>query len=647
MAGSSRWGLPFLVPSKKTCKMLKYIYLLILSFLASPFLTVAQVVFSEQAQSIGFDHDFKARALMGGGAAFFDYDNDGDEDMYVTSGLNKDELYRNNGNGTFTKIQADIGLNITLNYNTMGVTTGDIDNDGDRDIFIATWERFEGSEQPDARSLLFLNNGDGTFTEIGEQAGITHEAFAMGAVFLDYNKDGFLDVYVLNHIQEVIFTYDEFGAVDGLAHECYPNFLYLNNGDLTFTEVAAELGVDDLGCTIAAIASDYDLDNDLDLYLANDFGPFIVPNGLFENNYPEDSFSDVSEPTGTGIEVFGMGIAAGDYDHDQDLDYYITNIGRNILLENQNDIFADRTTEAGVENATVPEEDNLNTTGWGTAFFDVNNDTWEDLYVANGRIPTLPAFATAINDPDKLYLNNGDKTFTDISDEAGVSDPRYVHGMAYSDYDEDGDLDIVTVVLDELGGYSKFYVNETENDHHYLQLHLIGVETNRDAFGSRAWVYTDSLVLVKEIYGGGASHASQHTSVLHFGLGDNATVDSVRIEWTNGHVDLIENPEVDKRHTIVEGVEVTTTDAGKAELGIVAAPNPFTDHLELIAGRNWTGTTLSVRLMSLEGRAVFHQELPFTGQTQLDLPDGLAKGMYLLELIAADGTRDIFKVIKQ
>jgi hypothetical protein len=124
-------------------------------------------------------------------------------------------------------------------------------------------------------------------------------------------------------------------------------------------------------------------------------------------------------------------------------------------------------------------------------------------------------------------------------------------------------------------------------------------------------------------------------------------VDSVRIEWTNGHVDLIENPEVDKRHTIVEGVEVTTTDAGKAELGIVAAPNPFTDHLELIAGRNWTGTTLSVRLMSLEGRAVFHQELPFTGQTQLDLPDGLAKGMYLLELIAADGTRDIFKVIKQ
>jgi hypothetical protein len=124
-------------------------------------------------------------------------------------------------------------------------------------------------------------------------------------------------------------------------------------------------------------------------------------------------------------------------------------------------------------------------------------------------------------------------------------------------------------------------------------------------------------------------------------------VDSVRIEWTNGHVDLIENPEVDMRHTIVESAEVSTTEARKAELSIVAAPNPFTDHLELIAGRDWTGTALSVRLMSVEGRTVFHRELPFTGQTQLDLPDGLAKGMYLLELTTDEGAREVLKIIKK
>lgn len=627
--------------------MLRSFYLLAFCAFAFPLAPSAQVVFSEQGQSIGFEHEFKARAVMGGGAAFFDYDNDGDEDIYVTSGYNQDNVFRNNGNGTFTKVLADIGLGSTFNYNTMGVTTGDIDNDGDRDVFVATWERFTGSEQPDARSLLFLNNGDGTFTEIGQQAGITHEAFAMGAAFLDYNKDGYLDVYVMNHILEAIFTYDENGAIDGMAHECYPNFLYLNNGDLTFTEVAVELGVDDYGCTIAAVASDYDLDNDLDLYLANDFGDFLVPNALYENNYPNDNFTNVSAQTGADVQAFGMGIAAGDYDHDQDFDYYTTNIGRNILIENQNGIFVDVTTEAGVENTTVPEEDNLNTTGWGTAFFDVNNDTWEDLYVANGRIPTLPAFATATNDPDKLYLNNGDKTFTDISDEAGVSDPRYVHGMAYSDYDEDGDLDIVTVVLDELGGYSKFYVNETENDNHYIQFHLIGVETNRDAFGSRAWVYAEDKILIKEIYGGGASHASQHTSVLHFGLGDLTIVDSVRIEWTNGHVDLIENPEVDMRHTIVEGVEVNTTAPGLQDLDLIVAPNPFQNHLQLIAGKNWSGATLSVRLMSVDGRTVIQKELPFQGQAQLDLPEQLAMGLYWLEVSTREGYRQISKVVKR
>lgn len=302
--------------------------------------------------------------------------------------------------------------------------------------------------------------------------------------------------------------------------------------------------------------------------------------------------------------------------------------------------------EVGVENVMVFEEDNLNIIGWGIVFFDVNNDIWEDFYVVNGRIFIFLVFVIVINDFDKLYLNNGDKIFMDISDEVGVSDLCYVYGMAYLDYDEDGDLDIVIVVLDELGGYFKFYVNEIENDYYYLQFYLIGVEINCDVFGSWVWVYVDSFVFVKEIYGGGVSYVFQYMSVLYFGLGDNVIVDFVWIEWINGYVDLIENLEVDKCYIIVEGVEVIIIDVGKVELGIVVVFNFFIDYLELIVGRNWIGIIFLVCLMSLEGCMVFYQELLFIVQIQLDFFDGLVKGMYLLELIVVDGIWNIFKVIK-
>lgn len=242
--------------------------------------------FVEQAAAIGIDHTYKARDLTGGGAAFFDYDNDGDEDLYITGGYDKDNFYVNNGDGTFTKSLNDMGFNITQTFNTMAVTTGDIDNDGDRDIMVTTWEKFDGVNQPMGRNLLFLNDGNGSFTEIGEQAGIVHTAFSMAASFLDYDRDGYLDIYVMNHIESPAFTFDSTGTIDGYAHTCFHNFFYKNNGDLTFTEVAADMAVDNNGCTIAALGTDYDMDGDLDIYMANDFGGFIVPNTMYENNYP-------------------------------------------------------------------------------------------------------------------------------------------------------------------------------------------------------------------------------------------------------------------------------------------------------------------------------------------------------------------------
>ncbi|MEM9918688.1 MAG: FG-GAP-like repeat-containing protein [Bacteroidota bacterium] len=599
--------------------------------------------FVEQSKEIGIDHAYLARGLTGGGAAFFDYDNDGDEDLYITTGtIQKDFIYENNGDGTFTKVLDDLGLSITRTYNTVAVTTGDIDNDGDRDLFVTTWEYYPGGgDEPIARNLLFENEG-GTFKEIGEEAGITHESFGLGALFFDYNKDGFLDIYVLNHIEEKAFTYDSTGVIDGFAHTCYRNFLYKNNGDNTFTESAADLGLDSKGCTIAAIPTDYDMDGDLDLYLANDFGDYLIPNELYENQYPIDGFVDVSEATGANVPAFGMGIAAGDFDHDLDIDYYITNIGRNILIENTNGTFQDITAEAGVENTFASPDER--TTGWGTAFIDIDNNRLLDLYVTNGRMPTLAAFPTARLDPDKMYMNNGDNTFNDETMEAGVGDTDYGRGMAYSDYDMDGDLDIITVVLTEQGGHSKFYINQLDNDNHFVQFKLTGKESNRDAFGAKVWLHAGGETYLKEIYSGGCSHASQSTSIVHFGLGDVDQVDSLRIDWPNGHVDRLGAFAVDQLHQIEEGIVTSVKEEFADALGIEVLPNPFDNYIQLSADRAFS-EELNVRLTSTEGRLIFERELTLTQSENLPLGTSLAPGLYVLTIKSAEGIQ-VTKLMK-
>lgn len=592
-------------------------------------------VFSEQSANMGIEHAFQDRALTGGGAAFFDYDNDGDEDLYLTRGQARDFLYRNNGDGTFSRIDSNIGLFSSVQFNTMAVTTGDIDNDGDRDIFIATWEMFNGPQTPMGRNLLFLNNGDGTFTEIGIEAGLTEATFSEAAMFLDYNKDGYLDIFVMNHIENPVFTQDSTGLINGYAHDCFPNFLYRNNGDLTFTEMSEELGVTGMnGCTIASVATDFDMDGDLDIYLANDFGYWLESNVLFENVDNGAAFIDVSEETGADVQAFGMGIAAGDYDQDLDIDYYITNIGRNILIENENGQFADVTAFAGVENAKVPGLDSLNTTGWGTAFLDVDNDALLDLYVANGRIPAIPGWTTSNEDPDKLFLNNGDKTFTDVSDEAGVSDTDMHRGMAYSDFDKDGDLDIFVVAIENLDYHSKFYINETENDNHYIQLKLVGVETNRDAYGSKIWLYAGGKTFLREIYGGGDTYASQNTSIVHFGLGDLNQIDSIRIDWTNGHVDHIGPLEVDQLHIIEEGFQEPPSAINDLlnEFDLSISPNPFKAGFQLNFKDDIPVDT-HLKLSTSGGVVVAEQKLKSSTKSFfMDVPATLPGGLYFLHI---------------
>jgi len=600
-------------------------------------------IFSDISTDIGFNHAMNARGLMGGGVAFFDMDQDGDDDFYITGGMDKDQIYLNDGNGSFSLILDDIGLNITSQFNTTGVATGDIDNDGDRDIFVTTWERYESGNDIIARNLVFVNNGDGSFIEAGLDIGITHQAFSIGASFLDFNKDGLLDIYIVNHVDQPAFLYDYYGVIVGFDHTCFPNYLYKNLDGTNFEEVSMLFGVNSSGCGLAVVPSDYDQDGDLDIFIANDFGPFLTPNELFSNNYPAEDFTEVGNTTGANIPMYGMGIAVSDYDQDLDLDYYITNLGSNVLLNNDSNQFSDVAANAGVESTFANNSDF--STGWGTAFFDVNNDTWEDLFVSNGRIPSLPSLPTAPQDPNKLFLNNGDGSFADVSVAAQVNSDNYNRGMAYSDFDQDGDLDMIVVALNELGGRSRIFRNDTQNDNHFIQFKLIGTESNKDAFGSKIWIYINGQGYIKELYGGGASHVSQHSSIIHFGLNDAIKIDSLKIQWTNGLIENFGSFEGDQRYEITEGVTSGLSNNNISDLtNFQIFPNPVSDKL-FISNKSFLIEPVGYKIYSISGQLIYQQNNNSKIENEILLPIGFLPGMYLLEIETDIGVQRI-KFIK-
>lgn len=591
--------------------------------------------FLEQSTSIGIDHEFQNRALMGGGAVFFDYDLDGDEDLYCTSGLRQDILYINNGDGTFTKDRSNNGLIVTRRYNTIGVSAADIENDGDRDLFVTTWEWYNGQGAPIGRNLLFINNGDGTFDELGEDYGLIEEAFSTGANFFDFNKDGYLDLYVINYVDVPGFKRDEDGNVIGFDSECYDNFFYLNNGDGTFTNFSEFYGVNNGGCTLASIASDYDMDQDMDLYVANDYGPDILPNVFYENEFPVDTFEETGMVNQLGIAIYSMGVTSADYDRDLDPDYYVTNLGKNALMRNDGGIFTHVSDEAQVGNEWVDEY--TFTTGWGAVFGDFNNDSWEDLYVSNGRIASIPDLPTSITDPNKLFLNNGDGTFSDVGAEAGVENKFYGRGVATSDFDQDGDLDFFTVFLDELGGVSKMYVNQSVDLGHYFRLKLIGVDSNKDAIGAKAYLYSGDQTLFKEIYGGG-SFSSQSSLILHFGLGAMESIDSIKIIWPSDHIDVFTPSSIDTMYQIEEYMDFNSSTNETANSGnhIRVFPNPASDVLNVDLGPS-LDSRFKIQLISLQGRILGEWE-SLGNQKQIFLPSSVTNGIYFVALRSKDHT---------
>jgi hypothetical protein len=562
--------LVFLVMNKTILNMLRRLLLLFVIFFNSTSIIHAQTYFEDDAINAGIDHFSSYLTIipgtigsqgqaMGGGVAWLDVDNDGWEDLYLPGGQEPDQLCLNNQDGTFIDISVSSGIHTaTVGVETMGVSCADIDRDGDVDIIVTTTQI-----QP---NLLFLNNGNGTFSEAGEAAGITDLAASQGVSCGDYDQDGWIDLY---------FTawrvMDEFVFVN----EAYYDRLYHNNGDGTFSDVT-QLGPlwTNLGCGLASVFSDFDLDGDADLLVANDFGldEWTDPNQIYSNE--NGVFSNVTDMMDFGLDMHAMGVSVGDFDEDNDFDYYITNIDTNALMRNDGMVFTNVVVDAGVESDSPvigqPGQPGEESWSWGTVFFDYNHDTYLDLFSSNGFI-TFGGF-----DQCRLFENNAaNGTFTDVSIVTGMSNEQINRGCAVADYDHDGDLDMFIVTMDTVDGTSRSQlmknVGATEN---WIEFDLIGTYSNVDALGSVVQLSVDGRHLLREVDSGGSSFLSHHSPIVHFGLAQYAMVDSVTITWPNGNSQKLYDVSTNQRLQVQETIDPTSVLGMLAGNEWIVYPNP-------------------------------------------------------------------------
>ena len=498
---------------------------------------------------------------MSGGVALFDYDNDGYLDIYLVNSLTVDmvkskqktrsALYHNNGDGTFTDVTEKAGVG-DIGWG-MGVAIGDYNNDGFDDIYVNCL----------GPNHLLKNNGNGTFTDVTQKAGVGDPRWSAGASFVDYDNDGKLDLFVSNYVDFDVNHLPEFGKdrtcqFKGIPVQCGPrglpgagDSLYHNNGDGTFTDVSRKAGVSDPDgyYGLGVIASDFDGDGLVDIYVAND----STPNFLYHNN-GDGTFKDIGFNSGTAVNENGseqgsMGVTLGDYDHDGKLDLFVTNFDDDYNTLYHNDghgSFTDVSYAAKVAAVSLPY------VGWGTKFFDYDNDGWVDLLVVNGHVyPQLPTYRQR----NLVHHNNRDGTFTEVGAQLGApfAEKRTGRGAAFGDIDNDGDVD---VIINNLDGTPQLLRNEGGNANNSVLIKLIGTKSNRDGIGARVTVVAGDLKQLDEVHSGD-SYLSQSDMRLPFGLEKRTKVDLIEVHWPSGVVDKIANVNANKILTIKEGLGLT------------------------------------------------------------------------------------------
>jgi len=486
---------------------------------------------------------------LGAGVVVFDFNGDGEQDIYVTStediaGLASDTqghnaLYRNNGDGTFTDVATQAGVG-DLSGKGNGGCAADYDNDGDQDLFVTNW----GSTK------LFRNEGDGTFLDVTSGAGVTDpdETYrSMGCAWGDYDRDGNLDLVVVRHIDE--------SNPDAFTKRIYyldvrPLTLYHNNGDGAFTDATSILGGTTTplrdpgafgniwGAGFQPSWVDFDNDGDPDLYVVNDFGEDVQPNVLWRNDGPSSDgswmFTDISNTSGADMAMFGMGIAIADINADGYFDFFVTNLGDNRLLTSNADgaSFSDKAADAGVAVGTFRRQQRAS---WGAVFFDYDNDGYEDLYFASGWLDTDDI--NRREQPNMLFRNNGgDGAFTDYSNVSGAADWGAGRGVVFADFNGDGCLDLYLTNLGRSaaqGEQAKLYQNRCKWGNNWIIIKTVGVTSNRDGIGARITVVTEDHSQIREV-AAGTSNKSQNMLPVHFGVGKSERIKSIEILWPSG-----------------------------------------------------------------------------------------------------------------
>ena len=544
-----------------------YFFFLLIYITLSPLVGHA-VTFVEVAAESGIDFkhtDGESGERLfneqyGSGGGFFDYDNDGYLDIYLINARPQGEqtnaapptniLYHNNGDGSFTDVTDSAGVGDT-GYG-VGGTTGDYDNDGDLDLYLTNF----------GRNVLYQNNGDGTFTDVAEAARVANAGWGTSCAFADFDNDGFLELYISNYAD---YTLDAHKTCyrHNIPVYCGPSsyppqsdLFYYNNGDGTFTELTEQSGLLSVVAAhgLGVAVGDTDNDGDADIYVAND-QDF---NFLFENR-GDGTFEEIGLLSGVscsdmGKAEAGMGVAFADYNNDGKLDLTVSNFQNetNTLYYNEGtNFFVDATIPTGIAEHTHRY------LGWGIGFLDYDNDGYKDIFVANGH--TMDNIAevdrsTTTPQQNLLFRNLGNGQFEDVTSEMGEGFAlrKTSRASAFGDYDNDGDIDILVTNWNQTVDLLR---NEGGNQNNWIQVQAVGTKSNRSAIGARIKVVAGELTQYAEVKSSGSYLAFSDLRV-HFGLKDAEQIDLLEIRWTSGIVDSATHLSVNQRFIAVEGDKI-------------------------------------------------------------------------------------------
>lgn len=525
-----------------------------------------------------FGGEHKNKYLLettGCGVAFYDYDNDGWLDIFLVNGTRLEgfpagqeptsHLFRNNRDGTFTDVTLKAG--VAHSGWGQGCCVGDYDNDGWDDLFVTYF----------GKNVLYHNNGNGTFTDVSQKAGVAGNGkrWNTGCAFVDYDRDGKLDLFVANYIDMDLATapVPESGPClyKSVMVACGPpglqggkNILYHNNGDGTFTDVSAAAGILSASGTygLGVLTADFDNDGWPDIYVADD----STASALYQNK-KNGKFQDIAIEAGCALSAdgkpqAGMGVSAADYDMDGNLDIVKTNFAGDTpsLYRNEGGAnFEDTTFTAGLGAHTQ-------FLGWGCGFFDMDNDGWPDILICNGHVyPEVEQLKTEAGYAQRklLYQNLHNGHFADVSFQVGpgISEPSTSRGAAFGDFDNDGDIDIVVNCVND---YPQLLRCDSKLTNNWIKVRTIGTKSNRSGIGARLTCVTQvpgeskPHRQIDEVRSGGG-YFSQNDLRVHFGLGKAEKVDLLEIRWPSGQVDTIKNIKANQLLYVKEGQGITRT----------------------------------------------------------------------------------------